>query len=229
MNSFLNSKNWFYLSTGINDGLFNMYCDNYLFNLADSGLLKFPLLRFYGWNAKTISLGVSQTINEAKKYGLPIVKRITGGLAVLHGTKSEELTYSIFVSSNQNFRRLYIQLGEVFINFLNDLGLNAGFGYDSKDYKLSFDCFESKTVADIVSHDIKIIGSAQYRTKSAILQHGSIRLDRISSLLNSNISFEHAIEKLKKNFEKKLNISFVDFYLPELSYETINKEVVFTP
>ena len=56
-----------------------------------------PTLRFYGWTPPAISMGMSQrisSVNEARcaADGVGVVRRSTGGLAILH---TEEFTYSI--------------------------------------------------------------------------------------------------------------------------------------
>ena len=56
-----------------------------------------PTLRFYSWNRPTLSLGYAQPISLvdsrlASRLKIPIVRRSTGGQAILH---DDELTYSI--------------------------------------------------------------------------------------------------------------------------------------
>ena len=91
--------------------------------------------------------------------------------------------------------------------------LKGEFGYSSNNYFKNFDCFNSKTEADIVVNDIKVIGNAQYRKKDYVLQHGSIKLDIISKLSGQNINFEGAKVNLRKVFQDKLKIKFIDYTL----------------
>lgn len=68
-------------------------------------------LRFYGWNPACISIGANQSFEEinkaaADKNYIELVKRPTGGRAILH---SRELTYSVVISNQENIsgRHLY--------------------------------------------------------------------------------------------------------------------------
>ncbi|HEY6010895.1 MAG TPA: hypothetical protein VIX18_05435, partial [Nitrospirota bacterium] len=86
-----------YIDSGNNIGVYNMSLDEELLARAQAGE-KVPVLRFYGWAPPAVSLGRFQKIEDAvdadacKRRGFDIVRRITGGRAVLH---NKELTYSI--------------------------------------------------------------------------------------------------------------------------------------
>lgn len=216
---------WYFLNTGICDGLFNMACDEVLFNNLLSGSIEFPVLRLYGWKERTVSIGKNQKLNN-KKHSFytkfPVVKRLTGGQAVLHGSSNNELTYSIVIPSINKFKELYFQIGQILILFLGKYGINANYGYSNNNYLDDFDCFNSKTQADIVVNDIKVIGSAQYRKKMNVLQHGSIRLNLIRQLSNIDVTFNQAIDDLKDTFQSEAHISFVDYDLTEYDYRNIS-------
>ena len=89
---------WQYINTGENTGSFNMDFD---LSLVKETVPDTIILRLYRWNPYCISLGANQSyagINEGKAAadGIEIVKRPTGGRAILH---SEELTYSVVMPS----------------------------------------------------------------------------------------------------------------------------------
>ncbi|MBI2996536.1 MAG: hypothetical protein HYY52_07545 [Candidatus Melainabacteria bacterium] len=205
--------NWYFLDTGSNDGYFNMACDSYLLESLINGELKFPVLRVYRWSKPTISIGLNQSFSELNTSFYTIVKRISGGQAVYHGLCDDELTYSIVLNTSCGIKKIYLEIGEVLILFLKQYSLNAHFGYSSKNYTNDFNCFNTKTVADIVVNDIKIIGSAQCKKDKYILQHGSIRLDIIRDLSGKDVSFNTAAKNLKKCFEELLHVSFLDYKL----------------
>ena len=209
---------WIYLNTGINNGKYNMLCDAFLLNSRINEVVKNPILRVYGWSEATVSLGLNQKMDELK-LNHPFVKRITGGQAVFHGTELDELTYSVCLLYENNIKSLYEKIGNVLLKFLSKYSLTGEFGYSDKNYINDFNCFNSKTSADIVVNDIKVIGSAQSRKKKYVLQHGSIRLDLIRSLSDVELDFNRAAFDLKSSFEDELKIVFND---PSLS-ETINK------
>lgn len=204
-------EHWYYLFTGPKSGKFNMAYDAYLLDMLGLGVLENPILRIYGWNEMTISLGKNQNVSGIPNYQYPCVKRITGGQSVLHGGISDEITYSVVLYHGSKFKDLYHQIGEALINFLSSFGLCASFGYKDNCYTNSFDCFNSKTSADIVVQDIKVIGSAQCRKRGNILQHGSIRLDVINNLCGKTISFKEAEKALKESFSKYFKIRFIQY------------------
>ncbi|MBI3590204.1 MAG: lipoate--protein ligase family protein [Candidatus Melainabacteria bacterium] len=213
---------WYFLNTKVNDGSFNMSCDLLLLNRLFEGVLDLPLLRVYGWNESTYSIGANQKYTEPHLSEHPVVKRISGGQAVLHGNANNELTYSIVIKCQKNFKKLYEDIGELLILFLSKYGLRASIGYSKQSYLKTFNCFDSKTPADIVVNDIKIIGSAQYRKKDCILQHGSIKLDLIRKLSQKELSFEMTAYDLKSTFERLLKIKFIDYSLVTTDCEKIN-------
>src|SRR6266478_6073217 len=61
-----------------------------------------PVVRFYMWRSATLSLGVNQPVGEVdpqecERRGFGLVRRLTGGRAVLH---QHELTYSVIAREN---------------------------------------------------------------------------------------------------------------------------------
>ena len=111
--------NWRLIDTGINTGSYNMEFD---LNLAKEVKPESAILRLYRWNPYCISLGANQDIKEiniekAAADGIDIVKRPTGGRAILH---SEELTYSVvmFLDSGSSPRNIYEQINFALIEGL---------------------------------------------------------------------------------------------------------------
>lgn len=205
---------WLFLDTGINTGEFNMACDNFLLNASLNNSIKLPILRIYSWVEETFSIGANQKLQDDLN-DYKIVKRITGGQAVLHGLPQNELTYSVVLNFGYKVKELYQEIGEVLLEFLKLYGLKGQFGYSTNEYFKNFDCFDSKTEADIVVNDIKVIGSAQCRKKEYVLQHGSIKLDTIRKLLGKNINSREVKINLKRSFQDKLRIEFVDYNLTD--------------
>ena len=74
----------------------NMQMDSDLLDKAIEEQQKEPTFRLYGWKPKCISLGRNQVDNFLdydflKKENIDVVRRITGGRALLHDM---EITYS---------------------------------------------------------------------------------------------------------------------------------------
>jgi len=182
------NSSWRFIDSGSNVGFYNMSVDEELLARAQAGE-KMPVLRFYAWNPPAVSIGRFQKIEDAvnteacKLLGFDIVRRITGGRAVLHHT---ELTYSVIArTDNPLFPHTVLGTYKVIaaglLAGLRNLGVNANMVSRSdrtahlvkKDSKASA-CFSSPSWYEIVVQHKKIIGSAQRRLSGAFLQHGSI-------------------------------------------------------
>ncbi len=143
-------------------------------------------LRLYQWNPPTISLGYFQHYADYEAIAPPAgdlaaVRRLTGGGAILHDL---ELTYSLALPQGHAMlargpNRLYELAHDAVIAALEAVGLGArrcGVSDDSGAARGPFFCFERRHCYDVLLGDGKIAGSAQRRTRHAILQHGSIIL-----------------------------------------------------
>jgi lipoate-protein ligase A len=143
-----------------------------------------PCLRFYTWSPAAISLGYHQYQypefwHELSWKGKPLdlVRRPTGGRAVLH---QGDLTYMV-VTSNLSGKRAetYQKICEFLIEGWRSLGVELDYGSAERGYIHNPNCFGTATNADLVTSDgDKLIGSAQLRQGDAILQHGSMVLER---------------------------------------------------
>ncbi len=139
------------------------------------------ILRFYKWNGFWLSIGKNQRnipyhwFSLARKKIIKIVRRPTGGNAVLHGGG---LTYSlVWISPPRNKLKAYYQASSFLIKGFSKLGLPLGFG-NQPNNPSEQNCFASATAADLVDpYGNKRIGSAQLWRKGHLLQHGEIILD----------------------------------------------------
>jgi lipoate-protein ligase A len=154
-------------------------------------------VRIYGWNEATLSLGYFQPAESARQIAeftsLPIVRRLTGGGAILH---HHELTYSVTLPPGHTLanphEQLYNRVHEQFVAVLWEFGIHSGqrsavsdqpetattgrrIGENSAD---AFLCFGRGDPHDVVFRGHKILGSAQRRRRGAVLQHGSLLLRR---------------------------------------------------
>ena len=106
-----------------------------------------PILRFYGWDPYCLSLGYHQkealiNYSKLKMDGIHLVKRPTGGRAILHAA---ELTYSIVIHRSKiHHRDLYYSIHTIFKKALNALGYAVemiktpeplpGLGHEAEDF-----------------------------------------------------------------------------------------------
>ena len=93
---------WRFLNTGAADGPYNMAVDEAVLRSVRKQQIP-PTLRIYAWNPAAISVGYGQPVHrdidveKCRRSGTPIVRRLTGGRAVLH---DEEITYSVVACEN---------------------------------------------------------------------------------------------------------------------------------
>jgi len=161
-----------------------------------------PTLRLYEWHPPALSLGKSQPSSGAyvpgtlREQGIELVRRPTGGLAVLH---DRERTYAVVGSLRREpFRGGVLETYRAISSALEDamraLGTAArampGPGHAARP---SFGpaCFALTSAHEITVAGRKLVGSAQLRRGRAFLQHGSIPLEadpgRLGAVLGSDV------------------------------------------
>ncbi len=198
------------------DGPTNMARDEALMLRVGTGDSP-PTLRLYQWDPPTISLGYFQPYTAYEELpppagSLPVVRRLTGGGAILHDL---ELTYSLTLPIKHPLvagkpRRLYDMAHEAVIDALGGLDASShrcGFTDDSGPSRGPFFCFSRRHEADVLMDGRKVAGSAQRRTQTAILQHGSIVLgNRFSQQDTGEVSqpFDEAVALVRAAFESHL-------------------------
>ena len=155
------------------------------------------LIRLYGWDAPSVSLGGFQRLAEAQTCkplaGLPIVRRPSGGGAILHGS---DLTYAVAVPRDHPWggdpQVLYDAFHESMAAELRDRGVAATL-HPGRDRAAGDEgrllCFDRRARGDLVLQATgpdpdghKIMGSAQRRLRGAVLQHGSLLTQSLASV-----------------------------------------------
>ena len=148
------------------------------------------IFRLYGWSPACVSLGRNQKDDFIdsellKKYKIDVVRRLTGGRALLH---DDEITYSYIcpvnlIQNGENVTESYKKISEILIKCMSNLGIELNFG-GVKKFRGHVDyCMLVSTGADLCYKGKKLIGSAQFRKNGYILQHGSILYDYDKKLL----------------------------------------------
>jgi lipoate-protein ligase A len=196
-----------------------MALDEALMNWVSRGEMK-PVVRFYGWSPKTLSIGYFQKlekeidIDKVKASHIGLVRRATGGRGVLH---DHELTYSVIVPEShpampQTVTEAYRVISTGLLEGFKNLGLDAYFAVPRteeqraklKDPRSSV-CFDAPSWYELVVEGRKIAGSAQTRQKGVILQHGSILqkidVDELFELFK--YKNERLMIKMKQAFHEK--------------------------
>ncbi len=156
---------WRLLPLRVDDAFMSMAIDEALLKLNADG--KSPnTIRFWRWLPSTVSIGCFQSLERevdlevAKRYGVDVVRRITGGGAVFHDHDGE-LTYSVVCRQEDvpaDIIESYKLICGGLVKGFEQLGLHAEF----------------KPVNDVQVNGKKISGSAQTRRWGSVLQHGTV-------------------------------------------------------
>ena len=206
-------------------GAMQMAIDEWLLEQHRLGHMP-PVIRFYTWSPIAISLGYHQhrypeAWHSLTWQGLPVdvVRRPSGGRAVLH---QGDLTYALILSTDtldslysnepaplnqssglpaRSIKRsdVYRRLCQFLIEGFRRLGVILNYGAAGRGYIHNPNCFGTATAADLVLLDgTKLIGSAQLRRGTAILQHGSIRIEPDPTLFYQTFGTDEALPSLSR-------------------------------
>lgn len=183
-------------------------------------------LRFYSWIKPTLSIGRNQKISdvnlsELKDKKIDLVRRPTGGSAVLH---DDELTYSIamripsgsFSGIAETCRMIHGAISEA----LQNLKINTEFAEPTSTAPKISDpvCFSIPSQTELLIRGKKVVGSAQMRRNGYLMQHGSIPFSAKTELLpklfnnttckaenlSKGIALKDKIQDFKKLFGERL-------------------------
>ncbi len=229
---------WRFLNEPPQSAAINMACDEAIAIAYAEGKVR-PTLRFYRWSEPSFSIGAFQELGQdwidaleggAEDAPLVLVRRITGGRALLH---DRELTYSVVAGTNDphftsGIKGTYYAIAKGLLRGLQKLGIDAYIHRPSKEARPRREkaplCFASTSWYEIAVGGKKMIGSAQRRWRGTFLQHGSLMIERsqrafpderqwvsekqvsLSELLPVLPSHADLIERLKAGFEQVLDI-----------------------
>jgi len=180
-------ENWRVLPYQIFSAFENMATDEALFRILQERGGP-PTLRFYGWERPALSIGYFQNtateinLRHCLCNGMDIVRRPTGGKAVLH---DRELTYAVVSREGLPFFsgslvENYQAVCSCLIRAFSELGINVNMARDGRHERkkeMGAICFAFPAPFELLSRGRKICGSAQVRSRGCFLQHGSILLD----------------------------------------------------
>jgi lipoate-protein ligase A len=220
------------------DGATNMAVDEAILHAVAADRAP-PTLRLYAWVPPCLSLGRAQKmgdvdLNALKATGFDLVRRPTGGKAILH---IDELTYSVVAPETEprvagGIVESYRRLSAGLINGLEKLGI-MGIVADqrARNRRLSGPvCFEVPSDYEITASGKKLVGSAQMRAQGAVLQHGALplhgdiaricplldarpdparmraRATTVKTVLSKRITWDEAATALAEGFSQALNL-----------------------
>jgi lipoate-protein ligase A len=178
---------WRFINTGPGEAAMNMALDEAIFLLHEAGVAP-PTLRVYGWQMPTLSLGYAQSthsevnLDACQQHGVVVVRRPTGGRAVLH---DDEVTYSVIMptaasEATPSLTAHYHLIGLALSAALSQVGLAVRLARPQRSAvqraATSPACFAALSRYEISVAGRKLVGSAQKRSPNALLQHGSMPL-----------------------------------------------------
>ncbi len=223
---------WRFIDSGPCSAAYNMALDEAVAHAVRKESAP-PTLRFYGWDVPSVSIGCFQKAHDidtifCRENRIPLVRRMTGGRAVLH---YHELTYSFSVKTasgpfSQGLLDSYKKISSAFGLALLKTGISpelklqreAGHCSSATRQPRSPSCFQSTSYGEISVNSIKIIGSAQKRWPDGLLQQGSIPLSQDENAMA-------AIFRLgSKNDTRKSSVGLTEI-VPELDIDSIKDSI----
>ncbi len=142
-----------------------------------------PALRLYRWSPPALSLGRFQPDADVdtaacQRLGIEVVRRPTGGRALLHGG---DLTYAVGLPKPSGAAGgvdgIYRQIAGALIAGLARVGVDAAIAHSEGPSGPA--CFAGQAGSDLRVGDRKLCGSAQLHRGGAVLQHGAVLLERL--------------------------------------------------
>ncbi|MBP9212434.1 MAG: lipoate--protein ligase family protein [Bacteroidetes bacterium] len=204
------ANRWNCILSGPMTGAENMAADMALASAVQCGASP-STLRLYGWKPWAVSLGYNQRETDidheaCTRYGFDIVRRPTGGRAILH---ANELTYAVAMPANgTGITETYSRISKALVEGLS--GICPSVSYESSQlnfqslYKRqeSIPCFSASARYEVQIGGKKLVGSAQRRftvpdLPEVVLQHGSILLGTEHQLLAEILSVNEEAVKQK--------------------------------
>ncbi len=202
----------------------NMAIDQAL--LESTSRSRVPTLRLYRWNRPTLSLGYFQQLSDRAFHpaslAIDCVRRSTGGGAIVH---HHELTYSLAVpvapTAGPQFE-LYTRIHGEIASMLRDFGVLAApfrtlARSAGEQISTPFLCFQRRTDEDLIVCGYKVLGSAQRKTRGAVLQHGSLllkaspwapELPGVAELSSRCLSETQVAEELTQRLARNLSVQW---------------------
>lgn len=183
----MTEQRWRFIDSGALPGAENMALDQAIMAALLENAAP-PTLRVYGWQPDAVSLGrfqraeASVDLEACRRLGVGVVRRPTGGRAILH--TRDEVTFSIAIPAARlgttGVMDAYRELARGITEALRLLGLDARLvartGPAGPAAAQDPACFAVQARCDLVVGGAKVVGSAQVQRQGVILQQNSLPL-----------------------------------------------------
>ncbi len=176
---------WRLIQDGAGDAAWNMASDEAILESVIAGEQP-PTVRFYRWAKPSVSLGRLQRAEKVlnlplcRERGISVVRRLTGGKAVLHG---HDLTLCV-VAPVRSFApahrvlEVHLQLVQALARGFRMLGVDTRPVVQAERRLLKgshANCFAHALPGDLTTEDgVKLVGGAQYRRADVVMEQMSI-------------------------------------------------------
>jgi len=223
---------------GPRDPQLNMAIDEAIARLR--GRIGYDTLRLYMWLPSGVSIGrrqdarTSVNLEEVERLGFKLVRRPTGGAALLH-PQDDEVTYSVILSTGHPLYKLDVatsaaRIAEGVAIAIRRLGLEAGVRGLGEPWSRSF-CYVNPGSSDVMIGGMKVSGSAQRRDWESLLQHGTLLLRYDHGLFSKVIRIEGDVEVKVAGLREFLEVStgrvveaLIEGFVEALGYRDFHRD-----
>jgi lipoate-protein ligase A len=177
----LSDREWRLIPEEARDGPMQMALEEIAAQTAADGGTR--TVRVYQWSPSTLSLGYRQEPESvaweyAAEAGIDVTRRQTGGGGIYHD-EFADISYSIVAPADElpgDLMDCYDVLCEPILEGFHRMGVGAEFVPEEHPALHEPACYlrALHPAHDMVVDGQKIAGNAQYRTRDAVIQHGSL-------------------------------------------------------
>ncbi|MFC3478300.1 lipoate--protein ligase family protein [Halobacterium litoreum] len=143
-------------------------------------------VRAYTWSPSTLSMGYRQAAESVdwafcEREGVDVTRRQTGGGGIYHD-EFADISYSVVGPADElpgDLMECYDLLCEPILDAFHEMGVDAEFVPEEHPALHEPACYlrALHPAHDMTVDGRKIAGNAQYRTRDAVIQHGSLSYD----------------------------------------------------
>jgi lipoyl(octanoyl) transferase len=173
---------WRMIMSGPSGGPGNMALDEAIFTVQAQKESFIPTIRIYTWESPCVTIGYFQKYADFNNDNQPIIRRLTGGLSVLHGS---DISYAL-ITNDQHWQYVYDQektykeIHAFIKEALAGIGIASEFVSQKQETpansKSNTVCVKTFYEHDLHNAEKKIVGSCQRRRGKNLLVQGSIHL-----------------------------------------------------